>query len=69
MRIIDFLGCVITLSAGIYIFISGIKKEKKAFFWLSGYGPIIKNPIFNIIYGIILIVAGMIGFLFWTHML
>jgi len=65
MSIFHLLQSTFVFSFGIYVLISGIKKEKKPFFWLSGYGRIIKNPTFNIILGIILILIGIIAFIFW----
>ena len=52
--LLNFIITILGLIYGIYILISGLKGEKKSFFigWLS----MIKNPVINIIYGVIIII-------------
>jgi len=63
MRLSDFFGPTLKfilaiggLIFGIVCLLSGLRKERKSFIWLSGFGSYIKNPTFNIIYGIFLII-------------
>jgi hypothetical protein len=64
--ILKLLVSVWIIVGGIIALSAGIKKERKAFFWLSGYGRIIKNPTFNIIYGVALILIGITFFLLYV---
>ena len=52
--LLNFIITILGLIYGIYILISGLKGEKKSFFigWLN----MIKNPVINIIYGVIIII-------------
>ncbi len=65
MILVKLIAFTLMLLGGILSFSSGLRKERKAFFWLNGYGRIIKNPMFNILYGIILILIGVIGLLYY----
>jgi hypothetical protein len=63
MRLSDFFGpmfkFILAIGGLVFRFVcllSGLKKERKSFIWLNGFGSYIKNPTFNIIYGIFLII-------------
>ena len=72
MRISDFLPTavnfilsIIGLLFGIACLISGIRREKKSFFWLYGLGHLIKSPTLNIIYGVLLIIIFMVAIVWY----
>ena len=62
--VIKSIICVAGVLYGLYILRSGIRKERKSFFWIGGLEPGIRNPKFNIIYGIFLLLIFSFG-VFW----
>ena len=55
--VLNFILSIIGLIYRIISVLSGLKKGKKSYLWLSGFGRFIKSPTLNIIYGLILIVV------------
>jgi hypothetical protein len=76
MRISDFIGqpgklllCLIGLIFGLVCLVSGIRKQRKSFIWLYGFGDLIKNPTFNIFYGIFVTAIFLLALLFHFRIL
>jgi len=72
MRLSDFFNPTVNfilsiggLIFGIVCLISGIKRKRKSFIWISGLGSFIKNPTLNIIYGIILIIIFILALIWY----
>lgn len=64
--IVNFIISIIGLVFGIMCFVSGIRKERKSFTVIFGMDNLVKNPLFNIIYGIFLILC--FGFLVFGYL-
>ena len=63
---IKVIICAICLTFGIFVLRSGLRKERKSFFWIGGIDSTISNPLFNIFYGILLILLFSLGIIWYA---
>ena len=61
------LVCIVGITYGIICIVGGLKKNRKSYSWLEGFGGFIKDPVFSIVYGAFLVLVFALAFFLVTN--